>query len=174
MKPTGEQRDQFVTELLEKERSIAAERDKMKRATKVSRGRIDVLERRRDELMDLLEGREHVQPELPMAGRNGKKPAPPPLEWTKGAGSTNHVAHVAGVGSYCVELGTGGKYDVLFTPPGGRSRLIASSPIENEAKDMAKTHYLLEGADRILDNAGVGKLTKKGRRKIARQGADVS
>ncbi len=168
MKPSAEQREQFVDELLEKERSIDAERDKMKRATKVSRGRIDVLERRRNELLDLIEGREHVQPELPMGA--GKKGASR-LKWR--AEGKNQVADAAG-GRYCLDPNDLGGVTVLFTATGRPSKQIGQASDEASGKQVALRHVLEQGADAILENAGDGKLTPKGRRKIAAQGGAVS
>ncbi len=162
MKPEGHRREGLVDELLEKERSIAKEKEKLKAETKSRRGKIEALEERRDELLDLLDGREHEESELPLTTpKGGKKPVPPPLDWKREG--ANQVARVRGFGTYCVELGTGGKYDILFTPPGGVSKSIGSATVEAEAKDVAKKHYLVEGADRILENAGDGKLTRRGR-----------
>ena len=163
MKPSPEQREQFTEELIEKERAIAAEKDKMKRATKVSRDRIQVLDRRKNELMDLIEGREHVQPELPMgAGKKASK-----LKWR--AEGKNQVADAPG-GRYCLDPNDLGGVTVLFTPKGGASKQIGQASDEASGKQVALRHVLEHDADAILENAGDGKLTPKGRRKIAAQG----
>jgi hypothetical protein len=66
MKPTGAVREELVDELLEKERSIAKARDEIKTKTKLLREKVKALEDRRLELLDLLEGKEHIQPNLPL------------------------------------------------------------------------------------------------------------
>ena len=48
--------------------------DKLKAETKTRRGRIEALNERRLELLDLLEGRESVQPEIPFVGGRGPRP----------------------------------------------------------------------------------------------------
>ncbi len=162
VKPEGKFKDELMEELIAKERAISKAREKLKGDTRVARGKIDALEERRDEVLDLLEGNAGEQAALPLTtGKNGKKVAPPPLIWEKEG--ANEVAHIPGLGTYCIELGTGGKYDVLHTPPGGRSKVVGSAPTGFDAREVAKRHMLAEGADAILANAGDGKLTRKGR-----------
>jgi hypothetical protein len=166
MKPTGTHREELVEELLLKERAITKAREKLKADTKLQREKIGALEGRRDELLDLLEGREHVEPELPLVspGKGGKKAEPPALKW-KAAGA-NEVATTP-AGTYCVEPNqASGEFSVYFTPPGGRSKKLGAAAVLGDAFDVARRHQLEGGADAILENAGDGKLTAKGRRKL--------
>lgn len=168
MKPTGTHREELVEELLLKERSISKLKEKLKADTKLQRDKIGALEDRRDELLDLLEGREHVEPELPLVSP-GKKAAPAPLKWEPSG--PNDVARVKG-GVYCVEptmrassLGDDA-FTTYWTPDGGRSKKLGTAKTSPQAKDLARQHQLEGGADAILENAGDGKLTAKGRRKL--------
>lgn len=172
MKPNAEQREQYLTELLEKERSIAKEREKMKSSTRVSRGRIDALERRRDELLDLLEGREHVQPELPMAGKNGKKDDAKPIGWSYNGPDEWHGKGAKGR-EYFVRNGPRGW---SWERPGSGVGCGGAGPFKSvdEAKRAAEKVELERRGDAILENAGDGRLTAAGRKKLAKMEADAS
>lgn len=152
MKPTGEHREELIDELLMKERTITKLKEKLKLDTKLKRDKIGALEDRRDELLDLLEGREHVEPELPLVAP-GKKAAPAPLKWERQG--KNLVAQAAS-GTYCIE-DVGNGFVLLFTPKGGKSKEIGFSATEPTSKTDAQKHLLEGGADAILENAGDGK-----------------
>ena len=169
VKPEGRFRDELREELEQKDREILKEREKKKNASKSSSNRIKALEERREEILDLLDGRESLQPALPLttpkAGTDGKKPAPPPLVWK--LEGDNATARVPG-GTYCVEpdlVGTG--VLLWWTPEGGKkSEKIGTASGKSAGQDIAKAHYLKAAADGILDNAGHGALTKgRGRKK---------
>lgn len=159
IKPDGKFRDELREELEQKDREILKEREKKKNASKISSNRIKALEERREEILDLLDGRESVQPALPLTTpKAGKKPEPPPIEWRIEKGG--QTGYVLGVATYRVELGLGGKYDVAHGIPGTKPKNIGSEPTETAAKDLAQKDHLKRCADGILANAGDGKLTK--------------
>lgn len=163
MKPSPDVEREYLDELIAKEREIAKEEEKKKAATKAANGRIGKLEQRRDELLDLLEGREHIQPELPMRKNGATKPAPAALKWT--AEGSNDVASIDG-GAYCVEPSlspTAPAFTIFWTPNGGKSKRVGVAEDMKLAREVAEVDRLERGADAILENAGHGALTKKGR-----------
>lgn len=163
MKPTGALRDELIDELILKERTIEKMKQKLKDDTKLQRDKIGAQEARRDELVDLLEGREHQQPNLPLVapGKDGKKPAPAELAWkVEGA---NDVAETP-AGTYCVESGNPGaakQFVVYFTPPKGKSKKLGEEYSRSLAKETARKHWLELAANAVLANAGDSKLNKK-------------
>jgi hypothetical protein len=158
VKPSEPLEREYLTELIAKEREIQKEEDARRASNKRFKDRIEKLEARRDELLDLLEGREHEQTPLPLVSP-GKKAAPEPLKWSRSG--LNAVARTSS-GTYCVEPNTvGGGCDVLWTPHGGKSKRIGAADIEAAGKEIAREDWLVRHADAILDNAGDGKLTGK-------------
>ena len=158
IKPDGRFRAELLEELEEKDREIKKEKEKKKNANRISTGRLKALEERKEEILELLDGRESVQPSLPLTSpaKTGKKPEP--LEWKVEKGGL--TGYVLGVASYRVELGLGGKYDVAHGIPGTKPKNIGSEPTETTAKDLAQKDHLKRCADGILENAGHGALTK--------------
>lgn len=158
MKPTGALRDELIDELILKERTIEKMKQKLKDDTKLQRDRIGAQEARRDEVVDLLEGKEHAQPNLPLMSP-GKKPAPAELAW-KTEGENDVAATPAGY--YCVEPQPGAKaFAVLFTPLKGKSKKLGEEYSRGLAKELARKDWVERAADAILENAGDGKLTGK-------------
>lgn len=167
MKPTGAHREELVDELLMKERTIAKLKEKLKADTKLQRDKIGALEDRRDELLDLLEGREHVAPELPLLspGRGGKKDDVKPISWSYNGPDEWHGKGAKGR-EYFVRNGPRGWSE---DRPGSGVGCGGSGPYKtvDEAKRRAEERELEMRGDAILENAGDGKLTKGGRRKLA-------
>lgn len=167
MKPEGEHREELLQELLQKERKIAKLGEQKKAATRDIGGKIKAQERRRDELLDLLDGREHVEPELPLT--TGKKSAPPTLVWDRQG--ENLVAEMP-AGVYCIEPGidaNAGTFGLFWTERLAnrmkeKSKELGQARTEFDAKELARRDWLDRGADAILENAGHGALTGKGRR----------
>jgi hypothetical protein len=173
MKPNPELAQEYSNDLVKVERDIAKLKDEKKAEAKRLKGLIEKKEGRRDELLDLIEGRQHAQPQLPLTtpkdgkkpeakadGKaDGKKPAPPPLEWKK---KGDNLVAVTPLGTYCVEPGSGSGFSVFFTATNGISRRLGKAKFEAEGKDVALRDWLeIGGANVILENAGDGALTGK-------------
>ena len=161
MKPTGALKDELLDELLLKERTIEKMKAKLKDDSKLMRDRITAQEQRRSELVDLLEGKTHQQPSLPLLspGKDGKKPAPAELVWAVEA--QNDVAQVPG-GIYCVEPQGGARaFGVYWTPEKGKSKKLGEEYARGAAKELARKDWVERAANAILENAGDGKLTGK-------------
>lgn len=74
MKPTGEYQEKLTRDLVREDRKIAKLRDELKATSKAAREEIADHEAARDRVLDLLEGREHEQDELPLKDGATVKP----------------------------------------------------------------------------------------------------
>jgi hypothetical protein len=164
MKPTGILKDELLDELIAKERLISKMKDALKADVKRQKEKIGAVEQRRDEVLDLLEGKKHDQPALPFGGapgKDGKKPTPPELVWD--VQGENDVAETP-AGTYCIESsnpGSAKQFVVSFTPPKGKTKKLGEEYSRPLAKQLARNHWVELAANAILENAGDGKLTGK-------------
>jgi hypothetical protein len=160
MKPSGEARELLIEELITKERTIEKMVDKLKADTKREKDKIKAIEGQRGKLLDLLEGREHNQPDLPFSpGKDGKKAAPAELVWQ--ADGDDDLAKTP-AGTY--RIGPGAVYGVLivnFVPTNGSGKKLGEAKTRGAAKELARKDWVERAADAILENAGDGKLTGK-------------
>ncbi|HSN21680.1 MAG TPA: hypothetical protein VLS49_13440 [Usitatibacter sp.] len=74
MKPTGEYQEKLTRDLIREERKIAKLKQELKDSSRAAREDIADHEAARDRLLDLLEGREHEQDELPLEDGASVKP----------------------------------------------------------------------------------------------------
>jgi hypothetical protein len=178
MKLSPELEHEYLTELIAKQREIAREEERRKTENKRFKDRIEKLEIRRDELLDLLEGRQHAQVGLPLTtprtkADDGKKPAPP-LKWD--IAGMDLVALTA-IGTYRIEMKKRGPgFFVSFETADGKSKRLddVTATSEKAAKEVAERDWLVRGADSILENAGHGALSLHKKGKAAGTEVDVS
>lgn len=163
MKPNAEQEREFTTELVKLEREVERGDERSKSDAKTWRNRKKKLLTRKEELLDLIEGREHIQPPLPMTTKSGK-PEVVSLKWERR--DLDLIAETS-IGLYRISPAEGPGFTVTWAPKEGRSKKLDPAPTEAASKAVAQADWITKAGAQVLENSGSGGLLSESERKEA-------